>query len=242
MERSSVPPFCQVRSASSSIARDEVCLYLFAQPVLRQMTSDTGPFDAQVATSAISVLLDRVGPAILVTHSQSGGLGWMTVIRNSKVRAVVSFEPGSGFVFPEGEAPPPMPSAAGPLEASSVPLDDLALGEDSDRHLLRGQHPTAADGEPRSGQLARASCNGEALGRCHQSSRRRCHAHSPARDRDSWQHPLPVLRSEQPADRGSRITVPGKEGPRLTPSRNARGAAGPAWAHPDRGTGLLCRV
>jgi len=91
----------------------------------RQMTPDTGPFDAQVAVNAISALFDKIGPAILVTHSQSGGLGWMTVVQNSNVRAVVSFEPGSGFVFPEGEAPPPMPSAAGPLEASSMPLEDF---------------------------------------------------------------------------------------------------------------------
>ena len=60
-----------------------------------------------------------------LTHSQSGGLGGMTVVWNSKVRAVVSFEPGSGFIFPQGEAPPPMPSATGTLEASSVPLADF---------------------------------------------------------------------------------------------------------------------
>jgi len=88
----------------------------------RLMTPDTAPFDAAVATDATSALIDRIGPAILVTHSHSGGLGWTTVMSNPGVRAVVSFEPGSGFVFPEGEAPPTMPSAAGPLEPAVVPL------------------------------------------------------------------------------------------------------------------------
>jgi pimeloyl-ACP methyl ester carboxylesterase len=89
----------------------------------RSMTPDTAPFDAAVAIDATSALVDRIGPAILVTHSHSGGLGWTTVMNNPKVRAVVSFEPGSGFVFPEGEAPPTMPSAAGPLEPMVVPLE-----------------------------------------------------------------------------------------------------------------------
>ncbi|MEK1932993.1 MAG: alpha/beta fold hydrolase [Pararhizobium sp.] len=94
----------------------------------RAMTPDTGPFDLEVVSSAVSALFDRIGPGILVTHSQSGGPGWLTAIRNANVRAIVSFEPGSSFAFPEGEAPSPMPSSAGPLEALTVPLDDfLAL-------------------------------------------------------------------------------------------------------------------
>jgi hypothetical protein len=41
------------------------------------------------------------------------------------VRAIVAYEPGSGFVFPEGEVPAPMPSANGPLEGVAVPLADF---------------------------------------------------------------------------------------------------------------------
>ncbi len=60
--------------------------------------------DATVITDALAVLLDKVGPAILVTHSQSGLFGWLTSIRRpSLVKAVVSYEPG--FVFPEGAVP-----------------------------------------------------------------------------------------------------------------------------------------
>lgn len=87
----------------------------------RQMVPDVGPFDAQVVTAAVSAGLDRIGPAVLVTHSHSGGLGWSVAMENPHVRGIVSFEPGSGFVFPEGELPPPMPSATGTLAGVAVP-------------------------------------------------------------------------------------------------------------------------
>jgi hypothetical protein len=91
----------------------------------RQMTPNTGPFDLEVVTDAASQLLNKTGPAILVTHSQAGGPGWVTAIRNPNVRAIVSYEPGSGFVFPEGEVPPPMPSSSGALEAAAIPVADF---------------------------------------------------------------------------------------------------------------------
>jgi pimeloyl-ACP methyl ester carboxylesterase len=88
----------------------------------RSMTPNTGPFDAEVISSAVSALFDRIGPGILVTHSQGGGPGWLTAMKNTNVRAVVSYEPGSGFVFPEGEVPPAMLGLTGPLEGAGVPL------------------------------------------------------------------------------------------------------------------------
>lgn len=88
----------------------------------RSMTPNTGPFDAEVNAKAVSALFDKIGPAVLVTHSQGGGPGWLTAMRNRNVRAVVSYEPGSGFVFPEGEVPAAMPSLTGALEGVAVPL------------------------------------------------------------------------------------------------------------------------
>lgn len=88
----------------------------------RQMVPDTGPFDAKVATDAISALFVQIGPGVLVTHSHSGGMGWTVAMNNPQVRAVISYEPGSGFVFPQGEVPPSMPSAAGPLDGVGIPL------------------------------------------------------------------------------------------------------------------------
>lgn len=93
----------------------------------RQMTPDTGPFDAKVATDAVSALFGKIGPGILVTHSHSGGLGWRAAIESRRIRTIVSYEPGSGFIFPEGEVPPSMASSAGPLEAIGVPLSEFLL-------------------------------------------------------------------------------------------------------------------
>jgi len=87
----------------------------------RAMVPDSGPIDADVLVAGASAALDRIGPSVLVTHSHAGGFGWLTRMRNPELRAVVSFEPGSGFVFPEGEAPEPMPSSAGTLEPVTVP-------------------------------------------------------------------------------------------------------------------------
>jgi hypothetical protein len=91
----------------------------------RQMVPNVGPIDVNVNAEAVSALFNKIGPAILVTHSHSGGMGWRTAIKNQNVKAIVSYEPGSGFVFPEGEVPSPMPSSGGALEASAVPLADF---------------------------------------------------------------------------------------------------------------------
>lgn len=86
----------------------------------RQISPDLGTIDFEVNTNAVSALFDKIGEGILVTHSHSGGQGWTTAIKNSNIKAVVSYEPGSGFVFPEGEVPSPMSSSAGTLEAVSI--------------------------------------------------------------------------------------------------------------------------
>jgi len=89
---------------------------------LRSVTPNTGPYDPNVISDAMAVLFERTGPAILFTHSQGGGPGWLTAVKSPNVKAIVAFEPGSGFIFPEGELPPVMPSAAGPLAPEAVPL------------------------------------------------------------------------------------------------------------------------
>ncbi|MDF3888513.1 alpha/beta hydrolase [Cupriavidus basilensis] len=91
----------------------------------RSVTPNTGPYDAGVIADAMAALLGKTGPAILFTHSQGGGPGWLTAIRSQNVKAIVAFEPGSGFIFPPGEAPPPMPSAAGTLSPETVSLPDF---------------------------------------------------------------------------------------------------------------------
>jgi pimeloyl-ACP methyl ester carboxylesterase len=91
----------------------------------RQMTPNIGEFDIQVISDAMAALFDKVGGGIFVTHSQGGGVGWFTAMKSPNVKAVVSYEPGSNFVFPEGEVPAPIASSAGALEAVGVPLDEF---------------------------------------------------------------------------------------------------------------------
>ncbi len=91
----------------------------------RSVTPNTGPYDAGVISDAMSALFARIGPAILFTHSQGGGPGWLTAIKNPNVKAIVAFEPGSGFIFPQGELPADMPSAAGTLKPEAVALADF---------------------------------------------------------------------------------------------------------------------
>lgn len=91
----------------------------------RQITPNIGAFDTEVITSAIDELFNKTGEGILVTHSHSGGFGWLTAIKNKNIKAIASYEPGSGFVFPEGEVPEPIASSAGALEANSIPMFDF---------------------------------------------------------------------------------------------------------------------
>ena len=91
----------------------------------RQMVPNTGPFDLAINTNAVSALFDKIGQGILVTHSHSGGQGWITAIKNKNIKAIVSYEPGSGFVFPFEEVPDSIPYLGGVLRATGVPVNDF---------------------------------------------------------------------------------------------------------------------
>lgn len=91
----------------------------------RQMTPNIGGYDTEVITSATIELFNKIGEGILVTHSHSGGFGWLTAINNPNVKAIASYEPGSGFLFPEGEVPDPIPGSSGPMTANAVPMEDF---------------------------------------------------------------------------------------------------------------------
>lgn len=91
----------------------------------RAMTPSIGQIDVNVNAEAVSALFDKIGPAILVTHSHSGGMGWLTALKNQQVKAIVSYEPGSGFLFPDEEVPSPIPSSGGTLHALAVPMSEF---------------------------------------------------------------------------------------------------------------------
>ena len=91
----------------------------------RQMTPDIGPIDININVEAVSALFDEIGSGILVTHSHSGGMGWLAAVKNQHIKAIVSYEPGSGFIFPEGEVPPALESSSGPLQALGVTKEEF---------------------------------------------------------------------------------------------------------------------
>jgi len=89
----------------------------------RQVTPNTGPEPNPVdagphpQVDATVALFEEIGPAILVTHSQSGRYGWLTRIKSPDVVAIVSYEPAT-FVYPSDAVPgaipgPPHPFVAG---------------------------------------------------------------------------------------------------------------------------------
>jgi len=103
-----------------SFSRDPEALNQF----FRSMVPNTGPYDAQVNVDAVSALFTQIGPGILVTHSQSGTLGWRTAAKSANVRAIVSYEPGGDFIFAEGEAPA-VPFGGRSFKPPEVPMSDF---------------------------------------------------------------------------------------------------------------------
>lgn len=103
---------------------------------LRQITPNTGAYDLGVVSDAVAAVFDRIGESVLITHSQGGGPGWQAVLKNpEKVKAVVSYEPGTEFVFPENE----MPSVATPAnDAANISLPQPISAE---RFALLTQMP-----------------------------------------------------------------------------------------------------
>jgi len=101
-------------------SRDSAALNQF----FRQSVPNAGPYDVAVNVAAVSALFDKIGPGVLVTHSQSGTLGWRTAIKNRNIRAIVSYEPGGDFVFPAGEAPT-MTLGARSFSPPTIPLAEF---------------------------------------------------------------------------------------------------------------------
>ncbi len=91
----------------------------------RQTAPNIGPYDAKINIEAVSALFDKTGPGILVTHSQSGGPGWKSVLKNTNIKAVVAFEPGGDYVFPEGEARDSIVLRGRTIVPPTVPLEEF---------------------------------------------------------------------------------------------------------------------
>ena len=101
-------------------SRDSSALTQF----FRQSVPNTAPYDVNVNTNAVAALFEKIVAGILVTHSQSGTLGWRTAIKSRNVRAIVSYEPGGDFLFPEGQAPG-VPFGTRTFTPPTVPMSDF---------------------------------------------------------------------------------------------------------------------
>ena len=64
-----------------------------------------GSVDFEVYSDAYAALFDKIGPAVFVTHSQGGPVGWRTLLKTKNIKGIVSYEPGGGVPFPEGQVP-----------------------------------------------------------------------------------------------------------------------------------------
>jgi pimeloyl-ACP methyl ester carboxylesterase len=91
--------------------------------------------------SAGAALLDRIGPAVIVTHSQAGPFGWLIAdVRPSAVKAIVAVEPNG---------PPFQNAITGDERARPWGVTDMPLTYDPPAHdatELRPEREEVADG------------------------------------------------------------------------------------------------
>jgi pimeloyl-ACP methyl ester carboxylesterase len=98
----------------------------FPQSGLNQFSQQIVPFfeadeDPDLISGAIASLFDRIGPAILVTHSQAGQFGWLAAIKSPNVKAIIAYEPAI-FYFPTGAVPTPPPMFDGTILPIGLPI------------------------------------------------------------------------------------------------------------------------
>ena len=66
------------------------------------------PLQQELSSDAILALLDKIGPAILLTHSQSGATGWPVAdARPDRVKAVIAVEPSGPPFYNVDNVPAP---------------------------------------------------------------------------------------------------------------------------------------
>ena len=101
---------------------------------------------------AIVALLDRIGPAIVLTHSQSGAFGWPVADRRpGLVKAIVAVEPNGPPFFDITNVPAPewfrdSATQTRPWGVTAVPLSYAPPANNtSDLAILRQEKPDAPD-------------------------------------------------------------------------------------------------
>jgi len=91
-----------------------------------QETPNTGPEGIDEATRELESrpvvdLFNKIGPGILLTHSNSGQYGWTTgILAPAFVKAIVAYEPAA-YAFPSDDVPPGIPTQNAQLAAITAP-------------------------------------------------------------------------------------------------------------------------
>ena len=111
---------------------------------LRQLVPDTGPIERQVLVDAVAALFNKIGPAILLTHSNGVRYGWSTAIKAPNVKAIIAYESGS-YVFPDDDLPPAPP---GHEVIPVPPADFLKLTKIPIQCVFGDNIPTTPQADP----------------------------------------------------------------------------------------------
>jgi pimeloyl-ACP methyl ester carboxylesterase len=149
-ERSNLWPQAKLHTQwpGTGVAGDPVFDQFFAQnyPSLASF-----PRQQELNRDAGAALLDRIGPAILLTHSQSGTFGWLVAdMRPTLVKAIVAMEPSGPPVHDNVEKGAPGWFEDGPFSKpyglTAPPLAyDPPVGNPAELTFVRQQKPDASD-------------------------------------------------------------------------------------------------
>ncbi|MDB6091698.1 MAG: hypothetical protein JWN85_4482 [Gammaproteobacteria bacterium] len=91
-----------------------------------QQTPNTGPENIDEPTrklqsGAVVDLFNKIGPGILLTHSNSGQYGWTTAtLAPTLVKAIIAYEPAA-FAFPSNAVPADVPTQNAQVAAITAP-------------------------------------------------------------------------------------------------------------------------
>ena len=149
-ERSNLWPQARLHTQwpGSGIAGDPVFDQFYAQnyPSLTSF-----PRQQELNRDAGAALLDRIGPAVLLTHSQSATFGWLVAdVRPSLVKAIVAMEPSGPPVYDNVEKGAPDWFADGslskPYGLTAPPLAyDPPVKNPTELKFVRQEKPDAPD-------------------------------------------------------------------------------------------------
>jgi pimeloyl-ACP methyl ester carboxylesterase len=126
---------------------------VFDQFYASQLPSiDNQALQQELNRDALAALLDKIGPGIVLTHSQSGAFGWLVAdARPNLVKGIVAVEPNGPPVYdvqnvsaPEWFRDAPMP--ARPWGIAAIPLSySPAAKAATDLAIVRQEKPDAAE-------------------------------------------------------------------------------------------------